>query len=137
MPLGKLNNGQIILNQTDTESLTTIPSEYVDQGLEMALFFLSSDITYLEVYVLGANCTLCSVDAKVDEILSTLQVAQSTEFQDQLIQFVIDNFLPQLVNLLLPGIGSLLTPIIQNFLPGGNPPALPPASAQQQLLFRR
>ncbi len=41
-----------MLNLTDTESLVSIPSEFLDTDLEMSLLFLASDNTYLEVYVI-------------------------------------------------------------------------------------
>jgi hypothetical protein len=55
-------------NPLDTETMITIPSEYVDSGLEMALLFLASSNTYLEAYVIGAACTLCSLDSKLNQI---------------------------------------------------------------------
>ena len=65
LPLGKLSEGQLLLNQADTESLVTIPSEYIGSDLEMALFFLPSDTTRLEVFVIGANCTLCGIKTQL------------------------------------------------------------------------
>lgn len=51
LPFTKTIEGSTLLNVTDTESLVTIPSEYLDTGLEMALLFLASDNTYLDVFV--------------------------------------------------------------------------------------
>jgi hypothetical protein len=52
----------------DTETLITIPTEYVDSGLEMALLFLASSTTYLEAYVIGESCTLSRIDTKLNQI---------------------------------------------------------------------
>ncbi|MEM7762092.1 MAG: hypothetical protein AAF298_28845 [Cyanobacteria bacterium P01_A01_bin.40] len=68
LALGKLKDGQIKLNETDTETVVAIPSEFIDSGLEMALFFLSSDTTFLDVFVLGQDCTLCGVNSRLDAL---------------------------------------------------------------------
>lgn len=159
LPLGRLSEGQITLNQTDTESLITIPGEYVDRGLEMALFFLSSDITYLEVYVVGTECSLCDLKNDIDEIknelstvkaqaanngssfLSTLSTIYSvlesfqTPFdyveQEQLQNNVIE--IKSDINDIQNTLGLIL-----NALNLDAPPTnVSPVSAQQQLLFRR
>ena len=134
--LGKLKDGEIKLNEVDTESLVSIPSEFVDSGLEMALLFLGSSTTFLEVYVVGAECTLCSIDAKIEQILAVIEDAQSSEFLDAVIEFAIDNILPQLLQNILPGVSNILLqiatqvllPAILNALPGGTTPSLPPAA---------
>ncbi|MEO1692186.1 MAG: hypothetical protein AAFR63_11755 [Cyanobacteria bacterium J06631_6] len=136
LPLGKLKDGIIKLNETDTETVVPIPNEFVDSGLEMALFFLSSDETFIEVYILGKDCTLCNLDLKIDAILENLETIGSEDFADNLLQFAIDNLLPILIQNLLPGVNGLITsaltnlvlPAIQNLLPGGVP-ALPAAAA--------
>jgi len=133
LALGKLKDGQITLNETDTETVVPIPNEFVDSGLEMALFFLPSDEIFLEVYVLGKDCTLCNLDLKIDAILENLETIGSEDFADNLLQFAIDNLLPILIQNLLPGVSGLITsaltnlilPAIQNALPGGGTPALP------------
>lgn len=61
IPFGKVEEQAILLNVTDTETLITIPSEYVDSSLEMALLFLASDAVYLEVYIVGVDCSLCEI----------------------------------------------------------------------------
>lgn len=79
--LGSLKDGVIKLNETDTETVIPIPNEFVDSDLEMALFFLSSDTTFLEVYVLGAECglkndvlalgdRLDALEAKIDNLVT-------------------------------------------------------------------
>lgn len=75
LALGKLKDGQIKLNEVDTETVVPIPNEFLDSGLEMALFFLASESITLEVYVLGQDCTLCELEnriASLDSKLTTL-----------------------------------------------------------------
>ncbi len=78
LPLGKVEEQAILLNVTDTQSVVTIPNEYVDSGLEMALLFLASYSTFLEVYVLGRDCTLCQIKAQNTAIKSQLDDMQNT-----------------------------------------------------------
>lgn len=73
LPLGKIEEQAILLNVTDTQSLVTIPSEYLDSGLEMALLFLASSTTFLQVVVISPECTLCSINNRLNNIESTLQ----------------------------------------------------------------
>lgn len=80
LPLGKIEEQAIKLNITDTQSLVTIPSEYLGSGLEMALLFLASSTTFLQVVVISPECTLCqlktqieTVDNRLNDIESTLQ----------------------------------------------------------------
>lgn len=61
-----------VFNPNDTETLITIPTEYVDSDLEMALLFLASDTTYLEAYVIGAECTLLGINTKLDQITQSI-----------------------------------------------------------------
>ena len=68
LPLGRLVEGNILINQTDTETLKAIPYEYVDSDLEMSLFFLSSEAVYLDVYVIGSDCTLCDIDNRISQL---------------------------------------------------------------------
>jgi hypothetical protein len=70
-------------NPLDTETLITIPSEYFDSGLEMALLFLASSDTYLEAYVIGAECTSCDLDTKLNQI-NQLITDMSVFFQDNI-----------------------------------------------------
>lgn len=89
VPLGKLKDGEIKLNETDSETLVPIPYELIDTGLEMALYFTSSDTTFLEVYVIGIKCSLCQVQSGIlaisedlntrfNEVNSRLNSMQST-----------------------------------------------------------
>lgn len=136
LPLGKLKDGQIKLNEIDSISVETIGLELLDSGLEMAIYFTPSQPIFLEVYVLGQECTLCSLDAKLDAILENLETVGSEDFQNSLVQFLVDNLLPLAVDALLPGVNNLLLtvisnvllPGIQNLLPGVTTPALPSAS---------
>lgn len=68
LALGKLKDGQIKLNEVDTETVVPIPNEFLDSGLEMALFFLASESYSLEVYVLVQDCTLCELENKIDDL---------------------------------------------------------------------
>ena len=58
IPLGQIEEQAILLNVTDTERVQTIPSEFVDTGLEMALLFLSSDETFIQAAIIKPNCTV-------------------------------------------------------------------------------
>lgn len=78
LALGKLKDGQITLNETDTVTVEPIPSEFLDSGLEMALYFLPSEPIFLEVYVLGKNCSLCAIDTKIEAIDNRLNDIEST-----------------------------------------------------------
>ncbi len=51
IPLGRITEGSILLNRTDTETALPIPEEFIDTGLEMALLFLSSDSTFIQAAV--------------------------------------------------------------------------------------
>jgi len=68
LALGKLKDGQIALNETDTETVVPIPNEFLDSGLEMALYFTPSDPIFLEVYVLGVDVTIETIDQKIEAI---------------------------------------------------------------------
>lgn len=74
MPTGeKIRNLPLfIANPYDTETLITIPHEYVDSGLEMALLFLSSSTTYLEAYVIDESCTLSGINTKLNQIIQLI-----------------------------------------------------------------
>ena len=107
LPLGKLKDGEIKLNETDSETLISIPYEFVDSGLEMALFFLSSDTTYLDVYVVGADCTLCEIKSSIEQLQNANSLTQ------QILELIL-NFL------------GISTPFL---------PAAPPTSAQSSFFF--
>ena len=69
-PLGKITEQAILLNLTDTESLVSIPSEFLDTGLEMSLLFLASDNTYLEVYVIEKY----SLESRLNQLENVLNL---------------------------------------------------------------
>ena len=100
LSIGKISEASILLNVTDTESVVTIPSEYVGTGLEMALLFLASSNTYLEAYAIGKNCTLCQLKAEVEAIKTIL-----SDFKSQLnrIESGVESN-----NSVINGIGSLI-----------------------------
>lgn len=50
LPLGKIEEQSIFLNKTDTETILTIPEEFQNTGLPMALLFLASDSVFLEAF---------------------------------------------------------------------------------------
>lgn len=74
LPLGKIEEQAILLNKTDTETIFTIPQELVNSGHEMALLFLASDNTFLEVYIIkkiyNLEDELIKINNKLDLILS-------------------------------------------------------------------
>ena len=65
IPLGKIQESAILLNLTDTETVSTIPIEYIDTGLRMRLLFLASSTTFLYAYAIKPDCTLCQLDNKI------------------------------------------------------------------------
>lgn len=78
LALGKLKDGQIALNQTDTETVVPIPAEFIDSGLDMALFFLPSDPIFLEVYVIGVDVSIKSLDQKIDSLNERLNNVETS-----------------------------------------------------------
>jgi hypothetical protein len=68
IPLGKIEDQSILLNLTDTETASVIPIEFVDTNLEMALLFLASDSTFLEVAVIKPDCTIYSLQNQLNEL---------------------------------------------------------------------
>ena len=78
IPLGKISEAAVLLNIADTESVTAIPNEYLDTGLEMALLFLPSSDTFLQAAVIKPNCTLntvCNDLAAIDSRLARIESA--------------------------------------------------------------
>ena len=68
LPLGKISEQSILLNQVDTESVVSIDQEFLGTGLEMALLFLPSSNTYLEAYVVTKNYTIQRLQVDIDAI---------------------------------------------------------------------
>ncbi len=116
LPLGKLVEGQIKLNQTDTETIAAIPYEYVGSGLEMALFFLASSTTYIEAYAVGSDCTLCQIR---EEILALSQEVNA-RFDG------VDGRLSNIENVLSQILATVNTP---------DPPIIVPAASEQAFFF--
>lgn len=61
LPLGKIEEQTVFLNITDTETLNTIPQEYLNSNLEMALLFLATDTTFLEAIIIKPQLTLTDI----------------------------------------------------------------------------
>ena len=93
LALGKLKDGVITLNEVDTETVTPIPKEFINTGLEMALFFLPSQPIFLEVFIISPDSTLIEVESKVDDLQQRLQQLEIilTEILNALPEFA---FLP-------------------------------------------
>ena len=77
LPLGKITEQSILLNQTDTESVVAIPEEFLGTGLDMALLFLASSTTFLEVYVITKNFTVERLQNDIDQIKEQLNRIQA------------------------------------------------------------
>ena len=92
--LGSLFDGEIKLNETDTETVVPIPSEFLDSGLEMALFFLPSEPIFLEVFVIGVECTLCQVQGGIFSLIDEVN-----ELKDSF------NNISTILNLILNSLG--------------------------------
>ena len=78
LPLGKIEEQAIFLNQTDTETILPIPLELQHTGLEMALLFLASDNTYLEAFIIQQDYDLpdifTAIDNKLNLIITELNI---------------------------------------------------------------
>lgn len=81
LPLGKIEEQAILLNKTDTETIFPIPQEFVNSDCEMALLFLASDNTFLEVYAVKQLINLADklilIEQKLDLILNNSNVTSS------------------------------------------------------------
>ena len=109
-PLGKIEEQTILLNITDTESLVSIPQEFLDTGLEMALLFLASDTTFFEVFVIQKNYNLPDRLQTIENQLTLLQNQLNLELP--VIQSKLDLILT-LVN--LPPVPLPIPPTQQQF----------------------
>ena len=112
LPLGKLKDGQIKLNEVDTETVVPIPNEFLDSGLEMALFFLASESYSLEVYVSCQDCTLCELEDKINDLDSKLNIL--TNRVEDLTNTNSDsiNNLTAILNLILNAVGVPVPPAL-------------------------
>ena len=72
IPLGKITEQAVLLNLTDTESVSIIPEEFQDTDLEMALLFLPSDSFTLEVFAITKDVTLSSINQQLEELKNKL-----------------------------------------------------------------
>lgn len=122
LPLGKLKDGEIKLNEIDSISVETIGLELIDSGLEMAIYFTSSDTTFLEVYVLGLECTLCGIKSQVTQLDDKITALSSKVDELATANSSNQSALTALLNLILTAVGL---PV----------PALPATSAQQEFFF--
>ena len=64
IPLGRIEEQAILLNISDTETVQSIPAEYLNSGLQMRLLFLASEATFLYAYIIKPDCTLCDLSAQ-------------------------------------------------------------------------
>ena len=122
------------LNVSTTQRITLLPQQIIELGLPMRLAILPSQAFLLEVILLQSDCGLCFLEEKVDEILAAISQAESLDWQSIILDFAIQQLLPQVVASILPGVNNLLVaaitnlllPAIENLLtPGGGTPALP------------
>ncbi len=74
IPLGQISKQAILLNVIDTEQVQTIPSEYLNTGLEMALLFLSSDNTFIQAAIIKPDCSLREICTRLTAIEQALNV---------------------------------------------------------------
>lgn len=65
IPLCQIIEQETKQNITDTETILSIPEEYQDTGLQMALLFLPSESFQLDVFVITKNFTLSSLNDKL------------------------------------------------------------------------
>lgn len=122
LALGKLKDGQIKLNEADTETVVPIPNEFLDSGLEMAIYFTPSDTTFLEVYVLGQECTLCGIKSQVTQLDDKITALSSKVDDLATVNSSNQSALTTLLNLILAAVGL---PV----------PVLPATTAQQEFFF--
>jgi hypothetical protein len=67
--IAKVEEQSILLNLADTDSVNTLPSEFVEVSeVEYALLFLPTDNTYLEAYAIYPDTTLLELEEKIQEI---------------------------------------------------------------------
>ena len=89
IPLGKLEEQAILLNQTDTETASFIPYEYQDTTLEMALLFLPSEAFTLQAFVITKEVTLLGIQDQLAVISQQiLDLATIDDFSN-----IIDNLI--------------------------------------------
>ena len=99
-------------NVSTTERITLLPQSIVELGLPMRLSILPSEGFFLEVILLQSDCSLCSLDAKVDDLANRLD-ALETKIDD----LVNSNSntaenLTTILNLILNAVGVPLPPAL-------------------------
>ncbi len=103
IPLGKVTEQAVLLNLTDTESVSIIPEEFQDTNLEMSLLFLPSQSFTLEAFVLTKEITLTNLSQQItdlqEQIADTIST-EATDLFDDLTGFVADQ-LPLLLNFII------------------------------------
>lgn len=110
IPLGKITEQAVLLNLTDTESVSVIPEQFQDTDFEMSLLFLPSQAFTLEAWVITKQVTLSALQQQLVEIAQNLElVSQNSEpsFLDNNAIDVIDTIadIGLAVNALLPLVG--------------------------------
>lgn len=81
IPLGKITEQAVLLNLTDTESVSIIPEEFQDTDLEMALLFLPSESFTLQAFIITKDVTLNSLSEQLIEINRRLnEIPVNTNF---------------------------------------------------------
>lgn len=118
IPLGKINEQAVLLNLTDTESLSVIPEELMDTDLEMSLLFLPSQAFTLEAWIITKQVTLLQLQQGLNEIKQDLdQVVQNTQpgiFDGNDALDIVDTIadIALTVNYLLPLVGLPSVPLL-------------------------
>lgn len=76
VPLGRIEEQAVILNLADTQIASIIPAELLNTGLEMALLFVpaSGETTYLYATVVKPDCTLCSINDRLNLIENKINI---------------------------------------------------------------
>ena len=83
IPLGKISEQAVLLNLTDTESVSLIPQEFLDANLEMALLFLPSQEFILEAFVISKDVNLTDIQTQLTEISQQIGELETINNQNQ------------------------------------------------------
>lgn len=124
--LGKIEEQAILLNIADTEVASVIPYELVETGVEMALLFLSSDTTFLQVTAIVKDYSLRDVTARLERLENSLYAPDGSFILDTAVDLI--RLIDPRLNLLLEGVDLLLDALPEGSTP---PPALAPAQASE------
>lgn len=118
IPLGKISEQTVLLNLTDTETLSVIPEELIDTDLEMSLLFLPSQAFALEAWIVTKQVTLLALQQQLVDIESDLnQIIQNTQpgiFDGNDALDIVDTIadIALTVNYLLPLVGLPSVPLL-------------------------